>query len=103
MPICGGWRSSRMNMVTKATNMQPPRMLRQCDPRDVSLLSSLGGEFYMYLRRFDEARAAVDRALQISPDSETSHAIKAGILQNEGRLPEAAQELARVPESSTED
>jgi TolB-like protein/cytochrome c-type biogenesis protein CcmH/NrfG len=75
----------------------------ELDPRDVSLLSSLGGEFYMYLRRFDEARAAVDRALQISPDSETSHAIKAGILQNEGRLPEAAQELARVPESSTED
>ena len=75
----------------------------ELDPRDVSLLSSLGGEFYAYLRRFDEARAAVDRALQISPDSETSHAIKATILQNEGRLPEAAQELARVAESSTED
>jgi TolB-like protein/Flp pilus assembly protein TadD len=75
----------------------------ELDPRDVSLLSSLGGEFYSYLRRFDDARAAVDRALQISPDSETSRAIKAGILQNEGRLPEAGQELARVPESSTED
>src|SRR5947199_1196806 len=75
----------------------------ELDPRDVSLLSSLGGEFYAYLRRFDEALAAVDRALQISPDSETSHAIKATILQNEGRLPEAAQELARVAESSTED
>jgi len=75
----------------------------ELDPRDVSLLSSLGGEFYSYLRRFDDARAAVDRALQISPDSETSRAIKAGILQNEGRLPEAGQELARVPENSTED
>src|SRR5581483_4671389 len=75
----------------------------ELDPRDVSLLSSFGGEFYMYLRRFDDALASVDRALQISPDSETAHAIKAGILQNEGRLPEAAQELARVPENSTED
>src|SRR6059058_124106 len=75
----------------------------ELDPRDVSLLSSLGGEFYGYLRRFDDARAVVDRALEISPDSETAHAIKASILQNEGRLPEAAQELARVPEGSTED
>src|SRR6059058_477090 len=75
----------------------------ELDPRDVSLLSSLGGEFYGYLRRFDDARALVDRALEISPDSETAHAIKASILQNEGRLPEAAQELARVPEGSTED
>jgi TolB-like protein/cytochrome c-type biogenesis protein CcmH/NrfG len=75
----------------------------ELDPRDVSLLSSLGGEFYAYLRRFDDALTAVDRALQISPDSETAHAIKAGIFQNEGRLPEAAQELARVAESSTDD
>src|SRR6266480_4078221 len=75
----------------------------ELDPRDVSLLSSLGGEFYGYLRRFDDARALVDRALEISPDSETAHAIKASILQNEGRLREAAQELARVPEGSTED
>jgi len=75
----------------------------ELDPRDVSLLSSLGGEFYGYLRRFDDAHAVVDRALEISPDSETTHAIKASILQNEGRLPEAAQELARVPEGSTED
>jgi tetratricopeptide (TPR) repeat protein len=75
----------------------------ELDPRDVSLLSSLGGEFYAYLRRFEDAHAVIDRALQISPDSETSRAIKAGVLQNEGRLPEAAQELARVPEGSTED
>src|SRR5881398_1694072 len=45
----------------------------ELDPRDVSLLSSLGGEFYGYLRRFDDARALVDRALEISPDSETAH------------------------------
>src|SRR5438128_563799 len=54
----------------------------ELDPRDVSLLSSLGGEFYGYLRRFDDARALVDRALEISPDSENAHAVKASILQN---------------------
>ena len=75
----------------------------ELDPRDVSLLSSMSGEFYMYLRRYDDAHAVIDRALQISPDSEATHAIKAGILQNEGRLPEAAQELAHIAEGSTED
>src|SRR5438045_8949669 len=43
----------------------------ELDPRDGSLLSSLGGESYGYLRPFDDARALVDRALEISPDSET--------------------------------
>ena len=41
----------------------------ELDPRDFQLLGSIGGEFYTYLRRFDEARAAMDRALEISPDS----------------------------------
>ena len=72
------------------------------DPRDVALLGAVGGEFYMYLRRFDDGRSAVDRALQIAPDSETAHAIKADILQNEGRLAEAAQQLGRVPQDATE-
>jgi TolB-like protein/Tfp pilus assembly protein PilF len=75
----------------------------EIDPRDVSLLSSFAGEFYNYLRRFDDALADVDRALEISPDSETAIAIKANILQNQGRLAEAAQDLAHVREDSTED
>ena len=41
--------------------------------------------------------------LEIAPDSETAHAIKANILQSEGRLAEAAQQLERVPQNSTED
>ncbi len=69
----------------------------ELDPRDVSLLTSMGGEFYSYLRRFDEAKAFLDRALAISPNSESSHANKAGILQSEGRLDEAAQELSLSP------
>jgi TolB-like protein/Tfp pilus assembly protein PilF len=75
----------------------------ELDPRDISLLSAVGGEFYLYLRRFDDARALVDRALEIAPDSETARAIKANILQGEGRLAEAGQELDRVPRNSTED
>ena len=75
----------------------------EIDPRDVSLLSSFAGEFYNYLRRFDDALADVDRALEISPDSETALAIKANILQNQGRLAEAAQDLAHAREDSTED
>src|SRR5258707_9036464 len=73
------------------------------DPRDFQLLGSLGGEFYTYLRRFDDARAAMDRALEISPDSTSVRASKAVTFQNEGRLAEAAQELARIPADATDD
>jgi TolB-like protein/Flp pilus assembly protein TadD len=79
------------------------RKALELDPRDVTLLSSIGGEFYNYLRRFDDARAAVDRALEISSDSEAAHATKAGLYQSEGRLTEAAQELGRIPVESTDD
>src|ERR1700720_2548606 len=75
----------------------------ELDPRDFQLLGSLGGEFYAYLRRFDEARAAMDRALEISPDSASTRASKAVTFQNEGRLDEAAQELAKIPANATDD
>jgi TolB-like protein len=74
----------------------------ELDPLDVTLLSSLGGEYYLYLRRFDEALAIADRALAIAPD-DSAHAVKAQILQNAGRLAEAGQELARIPENSPDD
>ena len=75
----------------------------ELDPRDFQLLGSLGGEFYTYLRRFDDARAAMDGALEISPDSAPTRASKAVTFQNEGRLNEAAQELARIPADATDD
>jgi TolB-like protein/Tfp pilus assembly protein PilF len=75
----------------------------ELDPRDVTLLSSIGGEFYNYLRRFDDARAALGRALEILPDSAGAHASRAGVFQSEGRLDEAAQELARIPADATDD
>lgn len=68
----------------------------ELDPRDVSLLTSIGSQFYNYLRRFDEALAVFDQALEISPDSGSTHVGKAAVLQDLGRIPEARQELARV-------
>jgi TolB-like protein/Tfp pilus assembly protein PilF len=75
----------------------------ELDPRDFALLGSIGGEFYIYLRRFDDARAVLNRALEISPDSASAHASKAVVFLNEGRLDEAAQELARIPADATDD
>jgi tetratricopeptide (TPR) repeat protein len=75
----------------------------ELDPRDFQLLGSLGGEFYTYLRRFDDARTAMDRALEISPDSASVRASKAVTFQNEGRLDEAAQELGKIPADATDD
>jgi len=75
----------------------------ELDPRDFQLLGSLGGEFCAYLRRFDDARAALDRALEISPDSVSTRSSKAGTFQSEGRLDEAAQELGKIPANVTDD
>lgn len=68
----------------------------ELDPLDVQLLSSFGGEYYLYLRRFKEAYVSLDRAIQIAPDADNARATKAGVLMSEGRLPEADQELAKI-------
>ena len=74
----------------------------ELDPRDVSLLNDMGNEFYFYLRRFDDGYAMIDRALQIAPDSASARANKVALLQAQGRLEEADQELARIPEDATD-
>jgi TolB-like protein len=75
----------------------------ELDPRDVQLLTTVGNEFYLYLRRFDDALASIDRALQIAPDAEGEHANKAVVLQAAGRIDEARQELALVPDDVLDD
>jgi tetratricopeptide (TPR) repeat protein len=35
----------------------------ELDPLDIQSLTTIGNEFYMYLRRFDDALASIDRAL----------------------------------------
>jgi TolB-like protein/Flp pilus assembly protein TadD len=72
-------------------------------PRDLQLFISMGSEFFNLLRRFDEAQAALDRALELSPNDESAIANKANLLQTEGRLDEAAKQLARIPADSTDD
>src|ERR1041385_5684691 len=75
----------------------------ELDPLDVQLLSSVGNEVYLYLRRFDDALASIDRALQVAPEGAGEHANKAVVLQAAGRLDEARQELALVPDDLLDD
>ena len=69
----------------------------ELDPLDVQLLSAFGSEYYVWLRRFAEAHVNIDRAIQIAPDADNARAVKAGVFIAEGRLPEADQEMAKIP------
>jgi TolB-like protein/class 3 adenylate cyclase/Tfp pilus assembly protein PilF len=75
----------------------------ELDPLDVQLLTAVGNEFYVYLRRFDDAVASIDRALQVSPEAAGEHGSKAQVLQAAGRIDEARQELALVPDGILDD
>ena len=75
----------------------------ELDPLDVQLLSSFGAEYYLYLRRFNDAYVTLDRAIQVAPDSDNARAVKAGVLMSEGRLPEADQEMAKIPADAFDD
>jgi TolB-like protein/Tfp pilus assembly protein PilF len=67
------------------------------DPRNVFNLASLGCEALFYLRRFDEARELLQRALQLNPDEGNIVACLAQIDQSQGRLDAAEQWLAQAP------
>ena len=69
----------------------------------MQLLSSFGAEYYLYLRRFKEAYVTLDRAIQVAPDADNARAVKAGVLMSEGRLPEADQEIAKIPADAFDD
>jgi tetratricopeptide (TPR) repeat protein len=73
------------------------------DPQNYSLLFGIGAEFLNYLRRFDEAQAVLNRALEISPNDEGALAAKANLFQSQGRLQEAAATLSQIPADSTLD
>jgi tetratricopeptide (TPR) repeat protein len=74
----------------------------QLDPRNIAILLTLADTFGT-LRRFDEARAVVDRVLEISPGNEAALAVKALSFQGQGRLNEAAEVLAKAPANSQEE
>lgn len=63
------------------------------DPRNVGLLVSIGGETYANLRRFDEDRAWLDRALALEPNDVMARFYKSLSYIFEGRLDDAARIL----------
>ena len=72
----------------------------ELDPRNARLWTNAANDIFWPLGRATEAEAALDRALEISPDDEFVIALKAEQYQQEGRLDEAAKELARIPKDS---
>ena len=71
------------------------RRAAELDPRDFQIFVSMGSECLNLLRRFKEAHAALDHALEISPNEPGALAYKAWLFQCEGRLREAAEILAK--------
>jgi serine/threonine protein kinase/Tfp pilus assembly protein PilF len=63
------------------------------NPRDVGLLTQHALS-YTYLRRFPEALRKLDQVLNITPDDIDTLALKAGIAQAQGDLPQASALLA---------
>jgi tetratricopeptide (TPR) repeat protein len=71
----------------------------QLDPRNIGILLTLADTFQI-VRRYDEARTILDRALEISPGNDSALAEKAFTFQAQGRLNEAAEVLAKAPANS---
>ena len=86
----GRWREAEAHL-TRATEL---------DPRNSGLWTDLATDIYWPLGRWGKADAALNRALAISPNDQITIAFKVEQYQEEGRLREAAQELARVPNST---
>jgi TolB-like protein/Tfp pilus assembly protein PilF len=89
----GRWEDAAVNYKKAA----------ELDPQNVQLFVSEGSEFLIYLRRYDEALAALDRALQISPGELGAVTGKAYVFQAQGQLADASAMLAKVPAATTDD
>ena len=88
----GHWREAEAHL-TRATEL---------DPRNTRLWTSAAYDIFWPLGRGAEAEAALDRALAISPNDEFTIALKTELYQQEGKLNEAAKDLARIPRDSTD-
>jgi TolB-like protein/class 3 adenylate cyclase/Tfp pilus assembly protein PilF len=71
----------------------------ELDPRNIDILLTIA-DALQTVRRYDDARAVVDRALEIAPGNEGALAVKALSFQAQGRLNEAAEILAKAPANS---
>ncbi|MBV8062056.1 MAG: hypothetical protein JOY51_00595, partial [Nevskia sp.] len=67
------------------------------NPQDVSLLTPMGCEGVNYLRRFDEARDYLNRALTASPEADNTVGCLALVEQYAGRFDAADAALALMP------
>jgi TolB-like protein/Flp pilus assembly protein TadD len=67
------------------------------DPRNVGLMTAIGGETYSNLRRYDEERKWLDRALAIEPNDAMAIGYKAYAYMLEGHLDDAARVLDPLP------
>jgi tetratricopeptide (TPR) repeat protein len=74
----------------------------QLDPRNIGILLILADTFQS-VRCYDEARAVLDRVLEMAPGNETALGFKALTFQAEGRLSEAAEILAKAPANSQDE
>jgi TolB-like protein/Flp pilus assembly protein TadD len=86
----GRWREAEAHLI-RATEL---------DPRNTRLWTDIATDIFSALGRWAEAEAALNRALEISPNDEFAIALKAEQYQLEGRLDDAAKELARIPKST---
>ena len=66
------------------------------DPRNAGLLTTIGGETLLNMRRFAEAQQWLDRALALAPNDALALSYKVSAYQSEGRLDEAARVLGSV-------
>jgi TolB-like protein/Flp pilus assembly protein TadD len=83
----GRWNEALTNLLEAAT----------LDPRNEGLMVTIGGETYSNLRRYDEARQWLDRALALAPDDTLGGGYKAYTYMAEGRLDDAAKLLDPIP------
>ncbi len=67
------------------------------NPLSAGLLTTIGGETLLNMRRFTEAHQWLDRALALAPNDALALMYEVSALQSEGRLDEAARLLASVP------
>ena len=78
----GHWREAEAHL----------RRALELDPRNFRLWARTAtDDIFADLRRFGEAHAAIDRALEISPNDQYAITLKARLFQYEGRLDEAAK------------
>ena len=88
----GRWREAEKHMA-RAIDL---------DPRNGKLWVAAELNVFQPLRRFAEAEAALDRALEISPNDRYAISLKVRLFHIEGRLNEAAKELARLPTDASD-